>query len=99
MREHFAKYGVPIPDNKRAILKEHGCAACNFKGFKGRNALMEFLVISPAVRELIRDGASSRQILECVVKEGFRSRYQKGLKKVLQGVTSMTEIGPFCNDI
>lgn len=95
MREHFKKYNVPIPDNKRAILKEHGCGVCNFKGFKGRNALMEFLVISPAVRELIREGASSRQILETVTQEGFRTRYQKGLKKVLQGITSMSEIAPF----
>ena len=95
MREHFLKYNVPIPDNKRAILKEHGCANCNFKGFKGRNALMEFLVISPAIRELIRDGASSRQILEVATQEGFRTRYQKGLKKVLQGITSMSEIAPF----
>lgn len=98
MREHFRKYNIPIPDNKRAILKEHGCANCNFKGFKGRNALMEFLVVSPAVRELIREGASSRQILDTVVQEGFRTRYQKGLKKVLQGITSMTEIAPFCSD-
>ena len=98
MREHFKKFGVPIPDNKRAILKEHGCAICNFKGFKGRNALMEFLVISPAIREMIRDGASSRQILEVATTEGFRTRYQKGLKKVLQGITSMTEIAPFSTE-
>jgi type II secretory ATPase GspE/PulE/Tfp pilus assembly ATPase PilB-like protein len=99
MRAHFKKYGIPIPDNKRAILKEHGCALCNFKGYKGRNALMEFLVVSPAVRELIRDGASSRQILEVVTAEGFRTRYQKGLKKVLSGITSMAEIAPFCTDL
>lgn len=99
MREHFKKYNVPIPDNKRAILKEHGCAVCNFKGFKGRNALMEFLVISPAIRELIREGASSRQILQTATSEGFRTRYQKGLKKVLQGVTSMSEIAPFCVEV
>jgi type II secretory ATPase GspE/PulE/Tfp pilus assembly ATPase PilB-like protein len=98
MREHFLKYNIPIPDNKRAILKEHGCANCNFKGFKGRNALMEFLVISAAIRELIRDGASSRQILETAVKEGFRTRYQKGLKKVLQGITSMSEVAAFCSE-
>lgn len=98
MREHFEKYGVPLPPNKRAILKEHGCAMCNFKGFKGRNALMEFLVVSPAIRELIREGASSRKILDCAVSEGFRSRYQKGLKKVIQGITSMSEIAAFCEN-
>ncbi len=99
MREHFLKNGVPIPESKRAILKEHGCAACNFKGFRGRNALMEFLVISPALRELIREGESSRKMLEAAQAEGFRTRYQKGLKKVLQGITSMTEVAPFCTEI
>jgi type II secretory ATPase GspE/PulE/Tfp pilus assembly ATPase PilB-like protein len=98
MRAHFEKYGVPIPENKRAILKEHGCATCHFRGFKGRSALMEFLVISSTIRELIREGASSREIHDAAVAEGFRSRYQKGLKKVLQGITSMSEIAPFCNE-
>jgi len=60
---------------------------------------MEFLVVSPAIRELIREGASSRKILECAVSEGFRSRYQKGLKKVLQGITSMSEIAAFCENV
>ena len=74
------------------IYEGKGCQECRFTGFRGRTAIHEVLVINQPIRNLILEHASSQQIKQKAVALGMRSLRQSGLKKVLEGETTYTEV-------
>lgn len=75
-----------------------GCPNCRNTGYRGRVGLYEVLVNSETSRELIEQGATSHQISAVVTAEGMISLLKDGLRKVLDGVTSLDEIKRVCRD-
>lgn len=69
-----------------------GCSVCGNTGFKGRIALYEVMPVSEEIKELILMGASSTEIKNEAINQGMKSLRQSGLTKVLEGVTSVSEI-------
>lgn len=69
-----------------------GCPKCMNTGYRGRTGIFELLRISPAIREAIVNRASSDQILQIAVKEGYRTMLDDGRDKVLRGVTTPHEV-------
>ncbi len=69
-----------------------GCEACNYSGYKGRVALYEILVISPAVKELIVKNPSSKLIWEQARKEGARTLFEDGIIKIQNGRSTLEEL-------
>ncbi len=69
-----------------------GCNRCNFTGYKGRTAIFEILPITDNIRQMILDSKSSVEIRETAAQAGLSSLKSVGLKKVLQGVTTLQEI-------
>jgi type II secretory ATPase GspE/PulE/Tfp pilus assembly ATPase PilB-like protein len=69
-----------------------GCPKCMNTGYRGRTGIFELLRISPAVREAIVNRASSDQIMQIAVKEGYRTMLDDGRDKVLRGVTTPHEV-------
>jgi general secretion pathway protein E len=69
-----------------------GCPKCMNTGYRGRSGIFELLRISPAIREAIVNRASSDQILQIAVKEGFRTMLDDGRDKVLRGITTPHEV-------
>ncbi|HHO77386.1 MAG TPA: type II secretion system protein GspE, partial [Deltaproteobacteria bacterium] len=69
-----------------------GCSMCGNSGFKGRIALYEVMPVSEEIRELILMGASSTEIKNEAINQGMKSLRQSGLTKVLEQVTSVSEI-------
>ncbi|MBE0500702.1 MAG: Flp pilus assembly complex ATPase component TadA [Desulfuromonadales bacterium] len=76
----------------QTLYRPTGCRACNNAGFKGRTVIYEILKIDRKIRDLINARASIDDILGAAVKNGFRGMAEVGLKKVLQGVTTLEEI-------
>ncbi|MBN1007717.1 type IV-A pilus assembly ATPase PilB [Amphritea pacifica] len=75
-------------------LFEHnpeGCGKCN-KGYKGRVGVYETMAMTPEIAQVIMDNGSSLDILATAKQQGFRSLRQSGLRKVIQGVTSLEEM-------
>ncbi|HIE10188.1 MAG TPA: secretion system protein E [Kiritimatiellae bacterium] len=68
-----------------------GCPKCNSVGFKGRGALMEILLMSDAVRDLVLRNADSAAIREKAIQEGMVTLRNAGLQRVKEGVTSIEE--------
>ena len=68
-----------------------GCPKCNGIGFKGRGALMEILLMSDAVRDLVLRNADSAAIREKAIEEGMVTLRNAGLQRVKEGVTSIEE--------
>lgn len=69
-----------------------GCAACHGTGWQGRIGLYELLEIGPGIRRLIQQRAPAGLIEACAASQGFRTLWQDGLEKVLQGLTSLEEV-------
>ncbi|WP_296063348.1 type IV-A pilus assembly ATPase PilB [uncultured Amphritea sp.] len=75
-------------------LFEHnpeGCNKCN-KGYKGRVGIYETMAMSSEIAQVIMDNGTSLDILATAKQQGFRSLRESGLRKVIQGVTSLEEM-------
>jgi type II secretory ATPase GspE/PulE/Tfp pilus assembly ATPase PilB-like protein len=69
-----------------------GCENCNHQGYKGRLALMELLKMDYDLDDLVSHRASARQIREAALAKGFRPLAMDGIRRILQGVTSLAEV-------
>ncbi len=69
-----------------------GCYDCNNTGYRGRQGVYEVMPVSPAIRELILNRASTREIKQRAVSEGMLTLRMDGLEKLKRGLTSPEEI-------
>jgi general secretion pathway protein E len=69
-----------------------GCERCGGTGYRGRLAVLELLVLSDIVRQLILRRATVQEIHRAATAEGMRSMYEDGLRKALLGLTSIEEV-------
>jgi len=76
------------------LMKFHspGCPACGHSGFKGRAGLHELLMVSKDLRRMVQTGARAEELQHAALAEGMRSLRQDGIVKVLQGITTLTEV-------
>jgi type II secretory ATPase GspE/PulE/Tfp pilus assembly ATPase PilB-like protein len=82
--------GTPAEEIK--FYRGKGCKACNFTGFKGRNAIYEILVVDKAIRELVLKKASTEAIRGSAISSGMRTLRLSGWQKVLEGMTTPEEV-------
>ncbi|MFN7695980.1 MAG: ATPase, T2SS/T4P/T4SS family [Burkholderiales bacterium] len=75
-----------------------GCAACEGTGFKGRAGLHELLTVTREIRRLIQTGARAEEILRHAMSENLRTLRQDGIEKILQGVTTLSEVRAITNN-
>ena len=68
-----------------------GCNHC-FKGFSGRIAILEVLLINDDIRDAITNGFSKQELRKLVYKSDVITLLQDGLQKVISGDTSFSEI-------
>lgn len=66
-----------------------GCPKCNSSGYKGRVAIMEVLPMTKWLRQDILNGTSGKEIVEKSTAAGMLTLKGVGLKKVVEGVTSL----------
>jgi general secretion pathway protein E len=75
-------------DLQRAV----GCDACNGTGYRGRLVITEVLVMSEAIRKAVLEHATATEIRRIAVAEGMETMYQDGLRKALDGRTTIEEV-------
>ncbi|WP_425478284.1 type II secretion system ATPase GspE [Frateuria defendens] len=73
-------------------LWKAGSSAANPTGYRGRRAIMEFLVVSDPLRRLVMQRADAGEIERQARAEGMRTMYEDGLVKALAGVTTLEEV-------
>ncbi len=69
-----------------------GCETCRKTGYKGRTAIVEALVPSKEIEELITKRAALRTFEETAHKLGMKTMYEDGMEKVSKGITSREEV-------
>lgn len=74
------------------VCKGKGCETCNSTGFKGRVAIVEVLVPSKEIEQLITRQAPLREFEEIAHKLGMKTMYEDGLEKVAAGITTKEEV-------
>lgn len=72
------------------LYKAQGCDHCQ-KGYRGRIGIYELVSVSPAVSQLIHQGAAE-QALADEARKTSRSLFQDGCQRVLAGLTSVDEL-------
>jgi len=74
------------------LMKGEGCNHCNRSGYRGRIAVYEIMRLTPSIRELIFQNASTAKIRALAIEQGMTTLYQDGLLKVLEGITTLEEV-------
>lgn len=75
------------------IYQPVGCAHCGNTGYKGRIGIFEILPIDQNMEQLIAKNPSHQEVLAQVKNDGFIFMYQDGLMKIIEGVTTLEEVG------
>ena len=73
------------------IYGPEGCDQCS-NGYKGRVGVYQVMPISAEIGKLIMEGCTSLDVAEQAQKEGINDLRQSGLKKIIDGHTSLEEI-------
>jgi type II secretory ATPase GspE/PulE/Tfp pilus assembly ATPase PilB-like protein len=79
-------------ENTSHIYRAVGCGKCDNKGYKGRSAVMELLVMDSDMDELVARRATARELRTAALARDFRSLAEEGIARVLDGVTSLAEV-------
>ncbi|HUW38339.1 MAG TPA: GspE/PulE family protein [Rhodocyclaceae bacterium] len=74
------------------LYRAVGCAACDFRGYRGRLPIMELLRMDGDLDELVARHATRREIRNAALGKGFRPLADDGLRRVLDGSTSLAEV-------
>lgn len=91
-KEGFTKAQLDDPDFKLYAARPGGCEKCSGLGYKGRVGIYQVMPISEAMKRLIMEGRNAVDLADQAAKEGIPDLRKSGLKKALEGVTSLEEI-------
>ena len=80
------------PEETFTIYKPKGCLTCNNTGYKGREAVFEFLTVTEEMKKLILDLANGADIKALAISQGMHTLKDEGIYKVMHGRTSIEEL-------
>jgi len=81
---------IGVPSNG-VYFKAKGCKACDFTGYKGRQAIAELFVIDDKVKEMMKEGYNDHQVREAMKQRGMQTIADKLKEMLIQGETSYEE--------
>ena len=91
--DHEARLlGGPAEAPRPVLFCPCGCARCDFQGYRGRLAIMEILRMNGDLDELVARRGTTREIQHAADRAGFMRLADDGLRRVLDGSTSLEEL-------
>ncbi len=79
-------------DSGITLYKAVGCEQCGGTGYRGRAAIMEFLIMSDPLRRMVLKHADATELQTEAQKEGMDTMYEDGLRKAVAGLTTIEEV-------
>lgn len=92
IREIGEKYGKTFDLEGKKTYEAIGCKRCNNTGYYERIAIFEILLVNDEIKELITQNASSFEIRKKALETGYEPFIIDGIRKVLDGVTTLSEL-------
>ena len=74
------------------LYKAKGCLTCNNTGYKGREAVFEFLTVTEEMKRLILDRATVAEVKKLAMSQEMLTLKDEGLYKMMEGNTSLEEV-------
>ena len=72
-------------------IKGKGCETCSNTGYKGRQGIYEILVVSKPLKEAILRKATTPELRQIAVKEGFQTMQDMGKRLIASGDLNFRE--------
>ncbi|MCR5341303.1 MAG: Flp pilus assembly complex ATPase component TadA [Saccharofermentans sp.] len=79
-------------DPGQKIYKGKGCTECGDKGYKGRIAIHEIVVMTKKMKALLERRASEEDMRQLAVTEGTQMLQESARALVLEGITTVDEL-------
>ena len=79
-------------DPGQKIYHGKGCSECNEKGYKGRIAIHEIVVMTKKMKALLERRASEEDMRQLAVTEGTQMLQESARALVLEGITTVDEL-------
>lgn len=90
--ESIKQFGLAaFTDSEIAFYRGRGCDHCKMTGYRGRTGIFELLHVTDRIRSLILQRASTSEIRQAAIEEGMKTMQDDGLRKVLDGTTTIEE--------
>lgn len=84
--------GVLEHRDSPTIYRAGSCEKCDYQGYKGRLSIMELLKMNSDIDDLIARRATMNELKSMALSKGFRPLVEDGVRRVLDGSTSLDEI-------
>ncbi|MDH3994803.1 MAG: type II secretion system ATPase GspE [Gammaproteobacteria bacterium] len=81
-----------VEGGTQTIYQARGCDACMHTGYAGRTGIHELFVLDDEMHRVIMGGADATVLHNTARQQGMITLYEDGLRKVVQGATSMEEV-------
>ena len=75
-----------------ALFDRVGCVDCHGTGFRGRQAIIEFMGLNDEIRELLVQRAPTREVKAAARRGGMQFLRESAIEKVRLGITTFAEI-------
>jgi general secretion pathway protein E len=69
-----------------------GCAHCSGTGYLGRSSILEVLIMSDKIRQLVLKRTEAGLIRKAAIEDGMQTMHLHGMKKALASITSIEEV-------
>lgn len=74
------------------LQRGQGCDICMNTGYYGRTVVYEYLLVDRQLRRMLGGDLDFGKIESAVKERGFRSMFEIGVQKVMQGMTTIDEL-------
>ncbi len=86
------RFGLPCPDGPPLLWHAVGCPLCRGTGYRGRQAIAEFLEPNDEIARLVFARTDHVAIERAAVAAGMTTMFQAGLAAALAGTTTIEEV-------
>ena len=92
LKEMGVEPGESELDPELMIPRPVGCPECNYRGYSGRIALFEVIVMNDELRDMAYRQVPTTEIRRLARRHGMRTLREDGWMKVKRGITTIEEV-------
>ncbi|HET8761347.1 MAG TPA: ATPase, T2SS/T4P/T4SS family [Nitrospiria bacterium] len=86
------RLGLDGLQGDRQFARAKGCAHCQHRGYRGRTAIHEILIIDEIMRQMISEKVAQATLMDYAPQRGFIDMRIDGLKKMVAGLITVEEV-------